>query len=143
MSVAARVAEEMDVRVGREVGYSIRFEDNTSDKTVIKYMTDGMLLREFLNEPTLEGTLPAVFCLLPAGCLCVVLSAVCAVFQAAVVRCAVVEALVPKWRVLLCYALSLPDPHFHTPPAPSWTILCLNQVAGAALRAACRREVSK
>ena len=58
MSVAARVAEEMDVRVGREVGYSIRFEDNTSDKTVIKYMTDGMLLREFLNEPTLEGMTP-------------------------------------------------------------------------------------
>jgi HrpA-like RNA helicase len=55
MSVAARVAEEMDVRLGREVGYSIRFEDNTSDKTVLKYMTDGMLLREFLNEPTLEG----------------------------------------------------------------------------------------
>jgi hypothetical protein len=45
----------MDVRLGQEVGYSIRFEDNTSDKTKIKYMTDGMLLREFLNEPTLEG----------------------------------------------------------------------------------------
>ena len=55
MSVAARVADEMDVRLGQEVGYSIRFEDNTSDKTVVKYMTDGMLLREFLNEPTLEG----------------------------------------------------------------------------------------
>jgi pre-mRNA-splicing factor ATP-dependent RNA helicase DHX16 len=55
MSVAARVAEEMDVRLGQEVGYSIRFEDNTSDKTIVKYMTDGMLLREFLNEPTLEG----------------------------------------------------------------------------------------
>lgn len=54
MSVAARVAEEMDVRLGREVGYSIRFEDNTSDKTVVKYMTDGMLLREFLTEPTLK-----------------------------------------------------------------------------------------
>lgn len=55
MSVAARVADEMDVRLGQEVGYSIRFEDNTSDKTIIKYMTDGMLLREFLNEPTLEA----------------------------------------------------------------------------------------
>lgn len=53
MSVAARVAEEMGVKLGNEVGYSIRFEDNTSDKTVIKYMTDGMLLREFLNEPDL------------------------------------------------------------------------------------------
>ncbi len=55
MSVAARVADEMGVKVGNEVGYSIRFEDATSDKTVIKYMTDGMLLREFLTEPDLGG----------------------------------------------------------------------------------------
>lgn len=55
MSVAARVAEEMGVKVGNEVGYSIRFEDATSDKTVLKYMTDGMLLREFLTEPDLGG----------------------------------------------------------------------------------------
>ncbi len=53
MSVAARVAEEMGVKVGNEVGYSIRFEDATSDKTVLKYMTDGMLLRELLTEPDL------------------------------------------------------------------------------------------
>jgi pre-mRNA-splicing factor ATP-dependent RNA helicase DHX16 len=55
MSVAARVAEEMGVRLGQEVGYAIRFEDKTSDKTVLKYMTDGMLLREFLTEPDLGG----------------------------------------------------------------------------------------
>lgn len=54
MSVAARVAEEMGSRLGQEVGYSIRFEDMTSDKTVIKYMTDGMLLREFLTDPALS-----------------------------------------------------------------------------------------
>jgi pre-mRNA-splicing factor ATP-dependent RNA helicase DHX16 len=54
MSVAARVADEMGVKVGREVGYSIRFEDNTSDKTILKYMTDGMLLREMVTSPTLE-----------------------------------------------------------------------------------------
>ena len=53
MSVAARVAEEMGVKVGNQVGYSIRFEDATSDKTILKYMTDGMLLREFLTEPDL------------------------------------------------------------------------------------------
>ncbi|KAL2039777.1 hypothetical protein N7G274_007636 [Stereocaulon virgatum] len=53
MSVAARVADEMGVKVGNEVGYSIRFEDATSDKTILKYMTDGMLLREFLTEPDL------------------------------------------------------------------------------------------
>lgn len=55
MSVAARVAEEVGCRLGNEVGYSIRFEDCTSDKTRIKYMTDGMLLREFLTEPDLAG----------------------------------------------------------------------------------------
>lgn len=54
MSVAARVAEEVGTRLGQEVGYSIRFEDMTSDKTVIKYMTDGMLLREFLTDPELS-----------------------------------------------------------------------------------------
>jgi len=55
MSVAARVAQEMDVKLGNEVGYSIRFEDCCSEKTVVKYMTDGMLLREFLGEPDLES----------------------------------------------------------------------------------------
>ena len=38
-----------------QVGYSIRFEDCTSDRTLIKYMTDGMLLREFLGEPDLAS----------------------------------------------------------------------------------------
>jgi hypothetical protein len=38
-----------------QVGYSIRFEDCTSDKTIVKYMTDGMLLREFLSEPDLAS----------------------------------------------------------------------------------------
>jgi hypothetical protein len=40
---------------GNQVGYSIRFEDCTSERTVIKYMTDGMLLREFLSEPDLSS----------------------------------------------------------------------------------------
>lgn len=55
MSVATRVSEEMNVRLGHEVGYSIRFENCTSKKTVIQYMTDGMLLREFLTEPDLAS----------------------------------------------------------------------------------------
>uniref|UniRef100_A0A7N8WLK4 Pre-mRNA-splicing factor ATP-dependent RNA helicase DHX16 n=1 Tax=Mastacembelus armatus TaxID=205130 RepID=A0A7N8WLK4_9TELE len=55
MSVAARVAQEMSVKLGNEVGYSIRFEDCTSERTVLKYMTDGMLLREFLTEPDLAS----------------------------------------------------------------------------------------
>ncbi len=54
MSVAARVAQEMGVELGDEVGYSIRFEDVTSEKTKIKYMTDGVLLRETLVEEDLD-----------------------------------------------------------------------------------------
>ncbi|KAJ4838247.1 Pre-mRNA-splicing factor ATP-dependent RNA helicase DEAH1 [Turnera subulata] len=55
MSVAARVAKEMGVKLGHEVGYSIRFEDCTSENTVLKYMTDGMLLKEFTDEPDLAS----------------------------------------------------------------------------------------
>eukprot|EP00889_Picochlorum_renovo_P003149 jgi/Picre1/30179/NNA_005548.t1 len=54
MSVAKRVSDEMGVELGKEVGYSIRFEDVTSEDTVIKYMTDGVLLRETLTEPDLD-----------------------------------------------------------------------------------------
>lgn len=54
MSVAQRVADEMDVNLGEEVGYSIRFEDKTSSKTILKYMTDGMLLREAMNDHNLQ-----------------------------------------------------------------------------------------
>jgi len=55
MSVAARVATELGVKLGHEVGYKIRFEDCTTDKTIIEYMTDGMLLRSFLNEPDMSS----------------------------------------------------------------------------------------
>nr|NVI75410.1 lethal (2) 37Cb [Cucujiformia] len=55
MSVAARVAQEMSVKLGNEVGYAIRFEDCTSERTIIKYMTDGTLHREFLSEPDLQS----------------------------------------------------------------------------------------
>ncbi|KAF4549145.1 Pre-mRNA-splicing factor ATP-dependent RNA helicase PRP43-like protein [Elsinoe fawcettii] len=54
MSVAQRVAQEMDVTLGEEVGYSIRFEDMTGPKTIMKYMTDGMLLREAMNDHNLS-----------------------------------------------------------------------------------------
>ncbi|CEJ79932.1 Putative Pre-mRNA-splicing factor [[Torrubiella] hemipterigena] len=50
MSVAQRVADEMDVQLGEEVGYNIRFDDNTGPKTMLKYMTDGMLLREAMHD---------------------------------------------------------------------------------------------
>lgn len=80
MSVAKRVSEEFGCRLGSEVGYTIRFEDVTrqvnyeevtdfkpnfllcrpaffvfSSDTVIKYMTDGMLLRECVLDPDLKG----------------------------------------------------------------------------------------
>ncbi|EFA80274.1 DEAD/DEAH box helicase [Heterostelium album PN500] len=54
LSVAKRVSEEMDVVLGEEVGYSIRFEELTSEKTFMKYMTDGMLLRESMADPLLK-----------------------------------------------------------------------------------------
>ncbi|KAK3152818.1 hypothetical protein QOZ80_2BG0163980 [Eleusine coracana subsp. coracana] len=54
MSVAKRVAEEFGCRLGEEVGYAIRFEDCTGPETVIKYMTDGMLLREILVDENLS-----------------------------------------------------------------------------------------
>ncbi|KAB5527348.1 hypothetical protein DKX38_021195 [Salix brachista] len=57
MSVSRRVAEEMDVAIGEEVGYSIRFEDCSSARTVLKYLTDGMLLREAMTDPLLESGL--------------------------------------------------------------------------------------
>lgn len=54
MSVAERVANEMDVKLGEEVGYNIRFEDMTGPKTLLKYMTDGMLLREAMHDHDLK-----------------------------------------------------------------------------------------
>nr|KAJ0212274.1 hypothetical protein LSAT_V11C400184800 [Lactuca sativa] len=54
VTVAKRVAEECGVELGQKVGYSIRFEDMTSTSTRIKYMTDGLLLREALLDPYLS-----------------------------------------------------------------------------------------
>ena len=54
VTVARRVAWERGVRIGDEVGYSVRFEEFSSSKTRIKYLTDGMLLRETLKDPLLS-----------------------------------------------------------------------------------------
>ncbi|KAL0336543.1 UNVERIFIED_CONTAM: Pre-splicing factor ATP-dependent RNA helicase DEAH10 [Sesamum radiatum] len=54
VTVAKRVAEECGVSLGQKVGYGIRFEDVTSSSTRIKYMTDGLLLREALLDPYLS-----------------------------------------------------------------------------------------
>jgi ATP-dependent RNA helicase DHX8/PRP22 len=53
-TLAMRVAEEFGCPCGAEVGYTVRFKDNTSSLTKIKYMTDGMLLREALRDDTFE-----------------------------------------------------------------------------------------
>ncbi|MBI2512538.1 MAG: ATP-dependent RNA helicase HrpA [Opitutae bacterium] len=53
-SVSRRVAEELNVEWGREVGCKIRFADQTSRDTLIKFMTDGMLLAELQGDPELR-----------------------------------------------------------------------------------------
>ena len=50
-----RVSQEMGFKLGHGIGYFICFEDCTSKKTILKYMTDGMLLREFLAKPNFES----------------------------------------------------------------------------------------
>ncbi|KND02764.1 ATP-dependent helicase HrpA [Spizellomyces punctatus DAOM BR117] len=54
ISIAKRVADELGTKLGDKVGYSIRFDDTTSPSTKIKYMTDGMLLRELLSDNKLK-----------------------------------------------------------------------------------------
>ena len=54
MAVATRTASEMGCRVGEEVGYVIRFDSKCSRRTCIKYCTDGMLLRETMQDPLLS-----------------------------------------------------------------------------------------
>ncbi|CAI8614223.1 unnamed protein product [Vicia faba] len=54
VTVAKRVADECGVELGQKVGYSVRFDDSTSNSTRIKYMTDGLLLREALLDQYLS-----------------------------------------------------------------------------------------
>ncbi len=53
-TVAARIAEELGVEVGAEVGYAVRFSERVSDATVVKVMTDGLLLNELQRDPWLR-----------------------------------------------------------------------------------------
>ena len=54
VSVAQRVAEEMRAELGELVGYSVRFDEKCGPKTRVKYLTDGMLLREAMTDPLLS-----------------------------------------------------------------------------------------
>ncbi|MDD7804996.1 MAG: helicase-related protein, partial [Endozoicomonas sp. (ex Botrylloides leachii)] len=53
-SVAARIAEELKVPMGKQVGYQVRFSDHSDDNTLIKLMTDGILLAEIQHDPFLS-----------------------------------------------------------------------------------------
>ena len=52
-SVASRLAEELEVQVGEQVGYQVRFTDQSGDDTLVKLMTDGILLAETRHDPDL------------------------------------------------------------------------------------------
>lgn len=55
INLARRVAQEMGVHLGEEVGYTVRFDNKSSkEKTKIKFLTDGMLLQEMLHDPLLK-----------------------------------------------------------------------------------------
>ena len=59
--LARRVAWERGVSVGQEVGYQVRFERMAGPKTRIRYLTEGVLLRQLLDNPTLRGVGAVVF----------------------------------------------------------------------------------
>jgi pre-mRNA-splicing factor ATP-dependent RNA helicase DHX15/PRP43 len=54
ISAAQRVSEELDVPMGSFVGYTVKFEDKTSEQTLLRFMSDDMLLHEFLADPLLS-----------------------------------------------------------------------------------------
>src|SRR6516225_9810984 len=59
--LAARVASELGVKLGDEVGYQIRFENCTSAKTKIRFVTEGVLLRQMIDDPQLRGVSAILF----------------------------------------------------------------------------------
>ncbi len=59
--LASRVAHELEVELGREVGYQIRFENVTGDTTRIKFETEGILLRQLIQDPALRGIQALIF----------------------------------------------------------------------------------
>lgn len=54
ITVAKRVCDEMNCKLGTTVGYSVRFDDTCSNKTKLKFVTDGMLMREAMLDPLLS-----------------------------------------------------------------------------------------
>jgi ATP-dependent helicase HrpB len=59
--LASRVARELGVELGREVGYQVRFENCVSAATRIKFETEGILLRQLIQDPALRGVQAVIF----------------------------------------------------------------------------------
>jgi ATP-dependent helicase HrpB len=59
--LAARVAQELNIKLGDEVGYQIRFENVTSAKTKIRFVTEGVLLRQMIDDPQLKSVSILIF----------------------------------------------------------------------------------
>src|SRR5512137_329075 len=59
--LAARVAWERNTPLGREIGYQIRFENLTSADTRIRFVTEGLLLRQMVQDPKLRGVAGLIF----------------------------------------------------------------------------------
>jgi ATP-dependent helicase HrpB len=59
--LATRVASELGVKLGEEVGYQIRFENVTSARTKIRFVTEGVLLRQMIDDPQLHGVSAILF----------------------------------------------------------------------------------
>src|SRR5258706_9096185 len=59
--LATRVAQELGVQLGQEVGYQIRFENVTSARTKIRFVTEGVLLRQMIDDPKLRGVSALIF----------------------------------------------------------------------------------
>ncbi|MGE3587174.1 MAG: ATP-dependent RNA helicase HrpA [Ilumatobacteraceae bacterium] len=53
-TIAERISDEMGVELGTAIGYAVRFTDRTADETVVKVMTDGILLAEIQRDPMLR-----------------------------------------------------------------------------------------
>jgi len=54
ISMAKRICYERKANMGEKVGYTIRFDDKTSEKTVLRYVTDGILVRQCLKDRDLK-----------------------------------------------------------------------------------------
>jgi ATP-dependent helicase HrpB len=59
--LAVRVAQELGVRLGDEVGYQVRLESAVGPTTRIRYVTEGILLRRMIDDPALDGVAVVIF----------------------------------------------------------------------------------